>query len=123
MSVSESKIAKMYANKKIEFHIILLVDPTVVALVYSIVFYVLQDDLVTTVVQPYLCHVDMDEDVSVRKCSVEILLHLCPNCSPQNFIDLINIIEKVRYLKHLHWVKQILNQTDLDICVFYMSFG
>ena len=83
-------------------------------LVYSIVFYVLQDDLVTTVVQPYLCHVDMDEDVSVRKCSVEILLHLCPNCSPQNFIDLINIIEKVRYLT------EITKQTWTCVCFIWI---
>lgn len=53
----------------------------------------LQDDLVNDIVLPLLSHVD--EDINIRKFSVEILLDLAQNCRPQNFLEIINIVEKV----------------------------
>ena len=43
-----------------------------------------------------MCHIENDGDVAVRKCAVEILLSLAQTCSPVCFIDLVDIVEKVR---------------------------
>lgn len=65
------------------------------------VISMLQDDLISNVVLPHLCHSDVDDDVKVRKFSVEILLSLAQSCSAQNFMDIIIVIEKVRLLVNL----------------------
>lgn len=63
----------------------------------------LQDDLINGVVLPHLCHVNADDDTAVRKASIEILLNLCQTCSPQNFLDIINVIEKVGKVFRAHY--------------------
>ena len=62
----------------------------------STLLCVIQDELINHVVLPHMCHIENDGDVAVRKCAVEILLSLAQTCSPVCFIDLVDIVEKVR---------------------------
>ena len=64
--------------------------------IVNVVLCVIQDELINHVVLPHMCHIENDGDVAVRKCAVEILLSLAQTCSPVCFIDLVDIVEKVR---------------------------
>ena len=54
-----------------------------------------QDDLINQVVLPHLSHIDTDRDPVVRKVAAEMLLTSAQSCSPQCFIDIIGLLEKV----------------------------
>ena len=68
---------------------------------------VIQDELINHVVLPHMCHIENDGDVAVRKCAVEILLSLAQTCSPLCFIDLVDIVEKVRLQYYVSYVEVI----------------
>ncbi|XP_060567265.1 tuberin-like isoform X2 [Ruditapes philippinarum] len=67
----------------------------VLSFVLSINKHLYEEDLIHQVVLPHLCHIESDENVNIRKCSVEILIGLAQGCSPSSFLDVINVVEKI----------------------------
>ncbi|XP_053386314.1 tuberin-like isoform X2 [Mercenaria mercenaria] len=67
----------------------------VLSFVLSINKHLYEDDLIHHVVLPHLCHIETDDNVNIRKFSVEILLGLAQGCSPSSFLDVIVMVEKI----------------------------
>ncbi|KAL4240095.1 Tuberous sclerosis 2-like protein [Mactra antiquata] len=69
----------------------------VLSFIISINKHLYEDDLINCIILPLMCHVD--EDVSIREIMVQILIDLAQTCSPHNFLDIINIVEKIMSCK------------------------
>ena len=52
--------------------------------VNQVIVHIFLDELINYVVLPHLCHVETDNDVTVRKFAAEILLSLAQTCNPSS---------------------------------------
>ena len=54
-----------------------------------------EDELIERIVVPYLQHVDMDPDITIRNVAAYFLVDLCLECETKRCLELLDIIEKI----------------------------
>jgi len=54
-----------------------------------------EDELIERIVVPYMQHVDMDPDITIRTVTANLLVDLCLECDTKRCIELLDILEKV----------------------------
>ncbi|XP_043279652.1 tuberin isoform X2 [Venturia canescens] len=54
-----------------------------------------EDELVERIVLPYMQHVDMDPDITIRNVAAYLLVDLCLECETKRCLELLDILEKV----------------------------
>lgn len=59
-----------------------------------------EDELIERIVVPYLQHVDMDPDITIRNVAAYLLVDLCVECETKRCLEFLDILEKV--IKFLH---------------------
>ncbi|EZA47091.1 Tuberin [Ooceraea biroi] len=54
-----------------------------------------EDELIERIVVPYMQHVDMDPDITIRNVTANLLVDLCLECDTKRCIELLDILEKI----------------------------
>ncbi|XP_015588565.1 tuberin [Cephus cinctus] len=54
-----------------------------------------EDELIERIVVPYLVHVDMDPDITIRNVAAYLLVDLCIECETKRCLELLDILEKI----------------------------
>jgi len=54
-----------------------------------------EDELIERIVVPYMQHVDIDLDITIRTITANLLIDLCLECDTKRCIELLDILEKV----------------------------
>ncbi|KAK2584988.1 hypothetical protein KPH14_008518 [Odynerus spinipes] len=54
-----------------------------------------EDELIERIVVPYLQHVDMDPDITIRNVAAYFLVDLCIECETKRCLELLDILEKI----------------------------
>ncbi|KAF7385574.1 hypothetical protein HZH68_014004 [Vespula germanica] len=54
-----------------------------------------EDELIERIVVPYLQHVDMDPDITIRNVAAYLLVDLCVECETKRCLEFLDILEKI----------------------------
>ncbi|XP_034935459.1 tuberin [Chelonus insularis] len=54
-----------------------------------------EDELIEKIIVPYLQHVDMDPDITIRNVAANMLVDLCLECEIKRCLELLDILEKI----------------------------
>ncbi|KAG7209739.1 hypothetical protein KM043_011368 [Ampulex compressa] len=54
-----------------------------------------EDQLIERIVVPYLQHIDMDPDITIRNVATHLLVDLCLECDTKRCLELLDILEKI----------------------------
>ncbi|XP_015113598.1 tuberin [Diachasma alloeum] len=54
-----------------------------------------EDELIERIVVPYLQHVDVDPDITIRNVAANLLVELCHECETKRCLELMDILEKI----------------------------
>ncbi|KAK0095925.1 hypothetical protein PV326_007052 [Microctonus aethiopoides] len=53
------------------------------------------DEIIERIVVPYLQHVDIDVDITIRNVAANLLIDLCMDCESKRCLELLDILEKI----------------------------
>lgn len=54
-----------------------------------------EDELIERIIVPYMQHIEIDPDITIRTVTANLLIDLCLECDTKRCIELLDILEKV----------------------------